>query len=95
MLVWDGAGGHTSTERVVPDGIDLARLPPYSPELQPAARVWPLINEAVATQTFPDLDALETVLVQRCRTRRDDRPTIHDLTCYHWWPPDAPLIFRN
>lgn len=92
VLVWDGAGGHTSTELVVPDGIDLVRLPPYSPELPPAEGLWPLLNEAVANQTFPDLDALESVLVKRCRTLRTDRTAIRDLTWYHWWPTDAPLV---
>jgi transposase len=91
VLVWDGAGGHTSTDLVVPDGIDLVRLPPYSPELQPAERLWPLVNEAVANRSFAELDALEDALVDRCRTLRADRTTIHDLTCYGWWPSDAPL----
>lgn len=91
VVVWDGSGGHTSTRLVVPDGIDLVQLPPSSPELQPAERLWPLVNEAVANRSFADLDALETVLVERCRTLRTDRTTIHDLTCYHWWPSDAPL----
>lgn len=92
VLVWDGAGGHTSGKLVVPDGIDLVRLPPSSPELPPAERLWPLVNEAVANQGFPDLDALEAALVTRCQTLRADRTTIHDLTCSHWWPSDAPLV---
>ncbi len=95
VIVWDGAGWHTSGTLVVPTGIDLVRLPPYSPELQPAERLWPLVNEAVANRTFADLDALEEVLVARCRTLRADRPTVHDLTCYGWWPSDAPLAIRN
>jgi len=70
----------------VPEGIDLVRLPPYSPELQPAERLWPVLNEAVANQTLPKLDALETVLVERCRTLRLDQ------TCYQWWPFGAPLV---
>lgn len=91
VLVWDGAGGHASTALVVPEGIDLVVLPPYSPELQPAERLWPLVNEAVANRVFATLDDLEEVLVDRCRTLRADRTTIHDLTCSHWWPSDAPL----
>jgi transposase len=91
VIVWDGAGWHTSTTLVVPDGIDLVPLPPASPELQPAERLWPLVNEAVANRAFADLDALEDVLVDRCRTLRTDRTTLHDLTCYGWWPSDAPL----
>lgn len=94
VIVWDGAGGHTSTDLVVPAGIDLVALPPYSPELQPAERLWPLVDEAIANRSFADLDALEAVLVDRCRTLRADRTTIRDLTCYHWWPsepsPDTP-----
>ncbi len=89
VIVWDGAGGHTSADLVLPVGIDLVALPPYSPELQPAERLWPLVNEAVANRSFADLDALEAVLVERCRTLRADRPTIRDLTRYSWWPSDA------
>lgn len=91
VVVWDGAGWHTSGALVIPAGIDLVPLPPASPELQPAERLWPLVNEAVANRAFADLDALEAVLVARCRTLRADRATIRDLTCYHWWPSDAPL----
>jgi transposase len=95
VLVWDGAGGHTSRELVLPEGIDLVALPPYSPELQPAERLWPLVNEAVANRTFANLDTLEDVLAARCRTLRADQPTIRNLTCYHWWPSDAPHVPLN
>lgn len=95
VIVWDGAGWHTSGKLVIPNGIDLVPLPAYSPELQPAERLWPLVNEAVANRTFADLDALEEVLVARCQTLRADRTTIHDLTCYGWWPSDAPLAILN
>jgi hypothetical protein len=43
--VLDGAGWHTSTTLVIPDGIDLIRLPACSPELQLAERGWPLVDE--------------------------------------------------
>jgi transposase len=95
VIVWDGAGGHASSGLVVPEGIDLVVLPPYSPELQPAERLWPLVNETVANRGFATLDELEAVLGERCRTLRADRTTIHDLTGYHWWPSDAPLVVRN
>lgn len=88
ILVLDGAGWHTSGDLVLPDGIDLAPLPPASPELQPAERLWPLVNEPVATRTFADLDALEDVLVTRCRTLRADRPTVSALTQYWGWPSE-------
>ncbi len=38
LLVIDQAGWHMSEKVVVPEGIYLEPLPPYSPELQPAER---------------------------------------------------------
>ncbi len=90
VLVLDGAGWHTSDDLVLPDGIDLVPLPPASPELQPAERLWPLVNEPVANRTFADLDALEDVLVTRCQTLRANPDAISALTSYRWWPSDTP-----
>lgn len=91
VVVWDGAGWHTSHDLLVPAGIDLVALPPASPGLQPAERLWPLLNEAVANRDFADLDTLLDALVDRCRTLRANRTTVRDLTHYRWWPTDAPL----
>lgn len=66
-----------------------------SPELQPAERLWPLVNEPVANRTFADLDALEEVLVTRCQTLRADPDPITHLTPYRWWPSDAPLVISD
>ena len=46
------AGWHISGDLVVPPGIELAFLPPYTPELQPAEHLWPLADEAVANKHF-------------------------------------------
>lgn len=86
VLMLDGAGWHTSGELVVPEGLDLASMPAASPELQPAERLWSLVDEPVANRTFADLDELEGVLVERCRTLRADRVTIKAHTRYYWWP---------
>ena len=52
------AGWHESGEVAVPEGIHLVFLPPYSPELQPCERLWPLTNEAIANRRFATLDEL-------------------------------------
>ena len=72
VLVLNQAGRHTAHELVLPARIDLALLPPQLPELQPAVRLWPLLDEPIVNRAFPDLDALERVLVQRCRTLEAD-----------------------
>ncbi len=48
------------TEKLqVPEGIHLFPLPPYSPELQPAERLWPLIDEPLANKAFNSIDEVE------------------------------------
>ena len=45
MLLLDNAGFHTRPNLVLPDGIRLVYLPTYSPELQPAETLWPLMDD--------------------------------------------------
>lgn len=95
VLVLDGAGWHTSGALPVPEGIELVRLPPLSPELQPAERLWPLVDEPVANRSFANLDALEAILVERCQTLRADRTTIRAHTHFHWWPDAQETMTFN
>src|SRR3954451_16015581 len=43
----------------VPDGIRLVYLPSYSPELQPAEHLWPVLDEPLANRHFATLADLE------------------------------------
>jgi len=45
----------------------------YTPELQPAERLWPLLNAALANRDHADLPALEDAVTKGA-------------THYHWWP---------
>jgi len=95
VLVLDNAGWHTSPRLVVPEGVHLVFLPPYSPELQPAERLWGLVDAPVANRVITDLDALEALLVDRCLALERQRRMIRRRTRYHWWPrerrPRKPL----
>jgi len=88
LLVIDQAGWHVSPELELPAGVHLAFLPAYSPELQPAERLWPLVDEPIANRAFATLDELEAVLVDRCRTLETERDRLHAHTSYHWWPSE-------
>jgi hypothetical protein len=85
-LVLDGAGWHVAGALVVPEGIQLLLLPPYSPELQPAERLWPLMNEAVANRYFGNLKELEQLIAERCVQLGEQLEPIKALTRFHWWP---------
>lgn len=86
LLVLDRAGWHLAQEIQPPEGLRLVFLPPYSPELQPAERLWSLCDEPLVNRTFESLAQLETVLGERCRRLSDHRDLIRRHTLYHWWP---------
>jgi transposase len=91
VLVVDGAGWHHAAEAAgeIPEHVHLVYLPPYSPELQPCERVWPLANEAIANRSFDDIDHLDSTLAARCRQLMDDPDTIRGVCRFHWWPADV------
>ena len=86
----DNAGWHVSGDLAVPPGIELAFLPAYTPELQPAEHLWPLTNEAVANKHFPTLADLDAALSERCRTLAAMPDTIKAATHFGWWPAAVP-----
>jgi hypothetical protein len=86
VLVVDQAGWHISDDVVVPEGLHLVFLPPYSPELQPAERLWSLSDEALANEHFADLEALMEVQAERCRCLVEQPEVIRTHTAFHWWP---------
>ena len=95
VLVVDQAGWHTGADLVLPEGIDLIFLPPASPELQPAERLWTLVDEPLANRAFADLTEVEAVLVERCRRLEADRERIKSHTHFHWWPPEPLPAFPS
>jgi transposase len=84
LLIEDNAGWHRSQKAQIPDGITVEFLPPYSPELQPAERLWTLVDEPLVNQYFETIDELEDVLASRCNTLREMHDEIRHLTNYHW-----------
>ena len=89
VLELDNAGWHTAPNLAVPDGIRLVYLPPYSPELQPAEHLWPVLDEPLANRYFATLADLEQVVTERCRVLNGDQ--LKPGTNFHWGPtPDIP-----
>jgi transposase len=86
ILVLDQAGWHISHQVVIPEGLHLVFLPPYSPELQPAEHLWELTDQAIANRHFQDLDELTEVQAERCRKLQELPELICNRTLFHWWP---------
>ena len=89
ILALDNAGWHGPEGLTVPEGISLVFLLPYSPELQPAEHLWPLVDEAAVNKHFATLDALNATVAERCRQLGASAIKPH--TDFHWWPkPTKP-----
>jgi hypothetical protein len=58
VLVVDGAPAHIAHCLRIPDNILIVRLPAYSPELNPAERVWQDMRARLNSALPPSLDAL-------------------------------------
>ena len=86
VLALDRAGWHVAKGVALPEGLHLAFPPPYSPELQPAERLWGLVDEPVANRAFADLGELEAALAARCLALERQRPAVKSRCRYHWWP---------
>ena len=57
--------------------------------MQPAERLWPLTNEALANRPFEEIEQMEETLVERCVELLDQAEAISGLTNYSWWPQTA------
>ena len=84
LLLEDNAGWHRSENVQVPDGIIVDFLPAYSPELQPAERLWALVDEPLVNEHFETIEEIEELLVTRCQCLENMTSTIKNLTDYHW-----------
>ena len=59
VMLWDGAGFHTSKRLQVPANITLLQLPPYSPELNPIENLWHYLKSHFwSNRVYADFEAL-------------------------------------
>ena len=84
ILLLDRAGFHTGKDLEVPEGIELFYLPPYTPELQPAERLWPLLREVVVNKVFTTLSALEEAVVKRCQWFSENTKKVQAHVGFQW-----------
>jgi transposase len=86
ILLMDGAGSHRRSVCQCPDNVIPFPMLPYTPELQPAERLWPFLREAMANESFATLDQLQETLVRRCQYMLTHAEEIQAVTRFHWWP---------
>lgn len=69
VLIWDGAGFHTSHMLRVPANVTVLQLPAYSPELNPAENLWHYLKSHYwSNKSYADYDSLEEAAMSAWRT---------------------------
>lgn len=52
--------------------------------MQPAERLWHLVDEPLVNQNFETIDEIEEILIKRCNVLNNMEKEVKDLTNYHW-----------
>ena len=83
LLVCDGAGWHTTNALQIPENIQLLRIPPYTPEMNPIEQIWKQIRSmGFKNEVFPTLNAVIDRLCETiCKLTKEQ---IKSITCRQW-----------
>ena len=73
LIVLDNGAFHKAKSLVIPDNIALLFLPPYSPELNPAEKIWAAFKRDFSNRVFGDIDILEEYVCNLCKDLATDR----------------------
>lgn len=84
-LVLDGSGAHRAQAVDWPERVVPLRLPPYSPELNPAELIFRHLRAKLSNQVFADLAALEAAITTALQPFWDEPATLQRLTGFDWW----------
>jgi DDE superfamily endonuclease len=84
-VVLDGSGSHRSDDVHWPEGIVPLRLPPYSPELNPAEQVFRHLRKRLANRIFATIAEMQDTLVAEMQRLGAHPRVVTRMTNYPWW----------
>jgi len=85
LIFMDQAGWHKGKSLRVPVNIELAFLPPYSPEVNPQEQIWDELREKYCGNTlFKSLDAVVDAVVQGLQHMESSPVALARLTQRSW-----------
>lgn len=77
IIIIDNAGFHSLSKYQVPENIVLVRIPPYSPELNPAEKIWGYIKQYYKNRVFENLENVKTWLHNFIRTKLSNEKVLN------------------
>lgn len=83
IVFLDNGAFHKAKDLEIPPNIELVFLPPYSPELNPAEKMWRYFKDRIANQIFKTLDDLSSRLSEIIIELKNE--TIKSITAYDYY----------
>jgi transposase len=85
VVIQDQAGFHLDDGcHVLPAGIHLIALPPYSPELNPVEAVGDLIKDRIGNTLWATLEKLEEAIAEELRPLYENAERVRSLVSHPW-----------
>ena len=84
ILILDNGAFHHAKSLSIPGNIALLFLPPYSPELNPAEKVWWMIKRELKMKLFKTIEELQQALSTAVK-KVCTQPAIKQLTAYSYY----------
>ena len=69
LIFIDNAGFHSLKQYDIPENIELIRIPPYTPELNPSEKIWHHIKQYYKNNVFETLDNVKVWLHNFVKTK--------------------------
>lgn len=91
ILILDNGAFHKSVELIVPYNIELLFIPPYSPELNPAEKIWDHFKDDIAAEVFKTLDDLSDKVTTLVKTIKQE--TIKSITGFKHYMATFSAVF--
>ena len=91
ILFLDNGAFHKAKELEIPHNIQLVFIPPYSPELNPAEKLWRYFKDRIANEVFKTLDDLSLRLSQIIVDLKSE--TIKSIISYDYYLENYFAVF--
>ncbi len=92
LVIIDNAAFHSTKDVKLPENIRLIPLPPYSPELNPAEKMWQWFKDKIAMKMFKEIDSLERKITKIIK--QTDKEKVKSITAYKYLTNSYHSIFN-
>lgn len=85
VVIWDNAGfHHRPGDPLLPPNVHVMPLPPYSPELNPAEKLWDVIRDSIANVVHGTIETMDGAVAAAAKAFYDAPDKIRSLVGNGW-----------